>query len=166
MLASDEGESGTNIQALNANSLIFNGGPKLTNCIDITGTAGGADWNHFDGRDDADHCTNVINNAVNTYTYTTAGSIDYTWASQGAGPIKQTTALLNGFGPGGAGLYYSAGGTAIPACSATYARYFSCVSDSTACTSGTTYTSGGSTACLLQCNNAGNAWKETGTLCF
>jgi hypothetical protein len=38
---------------------------------------------------------------------------------------------------------------------------WACVSDSTACTNGTTYTTGGSTLCRVECN--GTNWVETGT---
>lgn len=56
-------------------------------------------------------------------------------------------------------ITYSAAGTAIPAAT-NYRHRTACVTDSTACTSGTTYTSGGATTCLLQSD--GTNWKETG----
>jgi hypothetical protein len=60
------------------------------------------------------------------------------------------------------GTIYSASVTAVPsASSVTHGRL--CVSDSTACTSGTTYTSGGSTACELWSN--GTNWIESGSGC-
>ena len=63
-------------------------------------------------------------------------------------------------------VYYSASpGPALPACSPLRARQFACVSDSTACIGGTTYASGGSTNCLIECNNAGTTNVETGVLC-
>ena len=57
---------------------------------------------------------------------------------------------------------YSAAGTAIAACDTTPYHYkkSACVRDSTACTNGTTYTSGGSTTCSVECN--GTNWIETG----
>ena len=58
---------------------------------------------------------------------------------------------------------YSASGTAIPACATAYAHAAACVSDSTACTSLTTYTSGGSTNCHVHCN--GTNWLEDGFGC-
>jgi hypothetical protein len=59
---------------------------------------------------------------------------------------------------------FSAAGTAIAGSATTIGHAKQCVSDSTACTSGTTYVSGGSTTCLLQ--NSGSAWKETGAGCY
>ena len=140
------------------------------------------DWFHIGGRLLGNSlATDLINNTADSYVSLTSGlpnsgtaSFDYTYnPTAKAGPAVfdggsavQVGSLTNPFGPGGTGTYYSAAGTPIPACAAAYERYFSCVSDSTACTSGTTYTSGGSTACLLQCSNAGTAWKETGVACF
>lgn len=157
----------TDVTNFVAHAANFNGGPALTNCVSISGTAANLDQVHIDGRSTAGQCTNVVNNAVtgNLLTYTTNGAFKYDWSRAGSQPINQIGGLVNPFGPGGQGLYYSAAGTALPACSATYARYFECVSDATACTSGTTYASGGSTACLLQCSNSGLAWKETGVAC-
>ena len=169
------GESNTNTDYIDLNgvdsvvghSLIFNGGPGLANCVNIKNTA--VDQIHVDGRAmSGTRCTNVINNAINNYQDTTQGAFDYTYSytNFGAQPLKQVGGLLNPFGPGGQGLYYSAAGTALPSCTPALARYFTCVSDSTACTSGMIYAQGGSTACLVQCNNRGNAWKETGVPCF
>lgn len=58
---------------------------------------------------------------------------------------------------------YSAAGTAVPTCNASHAHLRVCASDSTACTSGTNYTSGGATACELWCNSAN--WVESGSGC-
>ena len=58
---------------------------------------------------------------------------------------------------------YSAAGTAIPAAAAANNHYRACVSDSTACTSGTTYASGGATACEVWSN--GSNWIESGSGC-
>jgi hypothetical protein len=60
------------------------------------------------------------------------------------------------------GTIYSAAGTPVPsATSISHGRL--CVSDSTSCTSGTNYTSGGSTACELWSD--GTNWKESGSGC-
>jgi hypothetical protein len=59
---------------------------------------------------------------------------------------------------------YSVAGTAVPSCSSALAHQTICVSDSTACTSGTTYAGSSSTKCKLQCN--GTNWLETGGGCF
>ena len=58
---------------------------------------------------------------------------------------------------------YSAAGTAIPAAASGNAHYRACVSDSTACTSGTTYTSGGADACEVWSD--GTDWIESGSGC-
>lgn len=137
----------------------------MTNCVDIKGTAGNVGIVKVSGRAAPSACTNVIDNEINGYTKTAAGNLDYTYPGTNGAPIRvfDGPAQYDSFGPR---LYYSAAGTAIPSCASSLAGQFTCVSDSTACTSGTTYTSGGSTACLLQCNNAGSAWKETGINCF
>jgi hypothetical protein len=155
------------VDSVVGHSLIFNGGPGLANCVKIKNT--GIDQIHVDGRAmGTDRCRNVINNAIDSYQNTAQGAFDYTYSytSNGSQPLKQVDGLLNPFGPGGQGLYYSAAGTALPSCTPGLARYFTCVSDSTACTSGSNYSPGGSAACLVQCNNRGNAWKETGVPCF
>ena len=58
---------------------------------------------------------------------------------------------------------FSAAAVAIPSCTAVAGtdHVNACVSDSTLCTNGTTYTSGGSAICKLQCN--GTNWIETGS---
>ena len=86
-------------------------------------------------------------------------------------PQKQTSGACLSLTATGAfsldtSVYYAAAGPAIPACSSFLAGRPACVSDATTCISGTTYTGSGSTSCLLQCNNAGTAWKETGLGCF
>jgi hypothetical protein len=58
---------------------------------------------------------------------------------------------------------YSAAGTAIPAAASGNAHYRACVSDSTGCTSGTTYTSGGADACEVWSD--GTDWIESGSGC-
>jgi hypothetical protein len=145
-----------------------NGNPTLTNCVHIEGT--NIDRVLVQGRTipGSTLCTNTVQNDVTSYSDTTAGGFDYTYNKNALGVAKalDQSGIINGFGPGQAGLYYSAAGTAIPTCVASLARTFTCVSDATACTSGTTYTASGSTACLVQCNTAGNAWKETGVACF
>lgn len=56
---------------------------------------------------------------------------------------------------------YSAAGVPLPTAT-TYGHYIPvCVTDSTACTAGTTYVSGGSTLCAVQSD--GTNWKETGS---
>lgn len=61
---------------------------------------------------------------------------------------------------------FSAAGTALPTCStsAKIEHQTATVSDSTACTIGTTYTSGGSTRCNVTCN--GTNWVETGAASY
>jgi hypothetical protein len=170
-------------------SLIFNGGPLLANCILIAGTP--ADQVHADGRAmGSQRCTNVIKNTASTPVYTDKipGAFNYDWAMTGSQPIRQIGGLINPFGPGGQGTYYAdvascetlgrpapcctgrgqgPGCTTLPACSPSYARYMVCAGDSAQCTSGQTYSSSSrGVGCLLQCNSAGNAWKETGVSCF
>ncbi len=58
---------------------------------------------------------------------------------------------------------YSAAGKAIPAAASGNAHYRACVSDSTGCTSGTTYTSGGADACEVWSD--GTDWIESGSGC-
>lgn len=160
----------TGAQAFRLSNTNFEG-PTLTDCVSIGNAS--ADQVHVDGRGST-NCTNFVVNAVTGQTLTVAqsgsiGAFNYDWTnpSNSTGVINQVGGLVNPFGPGGpAGIYYSAAGTALPACAAAYKRYFACVSDSTLCTSGTTYVSGGSTSCMVQCNNAGSAWKETGVQCF
>lgn len=65
-------------------------------------------------------------------------------------------------------LVFSASGTVLPTCdnfgaSVTY-QTTATVSDSTGCTLGSTYVSGGSTRCNVQCN--GTNWIETGAASF
>lgn len=74
----------------------------------------------------------------------------------------------NYFNQGGSGvaptpLRFSAASSPIPTCAtkAGVNHVSTCVSDSTACTNGTTYTSGGSTMCRVDCN--GTNWIETGS---
>jgi hypothetical protein len=172
-----------------AHSLIFNGGPPLTNCISISGAP--SDQIHADGRAmSGPRCTSVIHNTATSPPYIDAvpGAFNYDWSMTGSQPIKQIGGLLNPFGPGGQGTYYadvsSCKGSETPApcctglrrgpacvtlptCSSNYARYMVCAGDSAQCKSGTTYSSSSNgVGCLLQCNNAGNAWKETGVSCF
>jgi hypothetical protein len=54
-------------------------------------------------------------------------------------------------------------GGSIPSCSMDYNHARICTSDSTACTSGKAYVSGGHTACELWCN--GTNWIESGSGC-
>jgi hypothetical protein len=191
---SDTGQAGdymdlNGVLSFVGHSLIFNGGPPLANCISISGVAG--DQIHVDGRATSGmRCTNVIYNTASSPTYIDKiqGAFNYEWAKTGSQPIKQIGGLVNPFGPGGQGTYYAnvahctGSGTpapcctgpgtgpdciALPACSAAYARYMVCTGDSAQCTSGKTYSSSSTGVwCLLQCNNAGNAWKETGVSCF
>jgi hypothetical protein len=146
-------------------SLSFNdAGDHLVNCVKI-GNA--ADQVLINGRNNALACATTINNTIDNFTNATMGAFNYTYSNNyGTQPINDIAGLLNPAGPGGQGVYYSAAGTSIPACSSTLARYFACVSDAKACSSGTSYASGGSTGCLVQCNNAGTSWKETGLSCF
>ena len=58
---------------------------------------------------------------------------------------------------------YSIKGTPVPTCDTPAAHSRVCVSDATACTSGTTYAGGGSTACELWCNLTN--WIESGSGC-
>ena len=58
---------------------------------------------------------------------------------------------------------YSAAGTPVPTCNSGQTHQLLCVSDSTACTNLTTYTSGGATNCHLHCD--GTNWKEDGFGC-
>ena len=58
---------------------------------------------------------------------------------------------------------FSAGGTALPAAATGNAHWRACVSDSLACASGTTYTSGHSTPCEVWSN--GSNWIESGSGC-
>jgi hypothetical protein len=60
--------------------------------------------------------------------------------------------------------FYSAAGTPLPTCNAGENHVRLCASDASACTNGTTYTSGGSVACIVNCN--GTNWKETGGGCY
>jgi hypothetical protein len=142
------------------------GGPAFNNDINITHSNG---LIHIDGY--ANNGTDVINDTSQTPTYvnTAQGGFSYEallTTTKSSHPTRNFDGLVNPFGPGATGVYYSAAGTAIPACAAKIARNFACVSDSTACTSGTTYASGGSTLCLVECNTAGALWKETGVACF
>lgn len=67
--------------------------------------------------------------------------------------------------PFGPQTFYSAAGTAIPGCAAAYAHDFACVKDETsACTGGNTYASGGGNKCQVQCD--GSNWKVNGVLCY
>lgn len=63
-------------------------------------------------------------------------------------------------------MVFSAAGTAVPTCATFTAPEGQSleVSDSTECVGGTTYTSGGSTACYITC--VGSTWKETGAAKF
>jgi hypothetical protein len=94
---------------------------------------------------------NVISSQSTGVVNTSAGSVGLAFGSNFYYPATTYTPIT-----------YSAAGTAIPACSSSnFTNHVpALVSDSTACTNGTTYTSGGSTACILQCN--GTNWIETG----
>jgi hypothetical protein len=64
------------------------------------------------------------------------------------------------YGPSNPMPVFSAAGTALPASTGITIGERAMVSDSTACTAGTTYTSGGSTQCVVISN--GTNWIETG----
>lgn len=65
----------------------------------------------------------------------------------------------------GTSTYFSAAGTAAPACNATMAHQEICVKDETsACVANNTYASGGSNPCKAQCD--GTNWKINGVKCY
>lgn len=75
-------------------------------------------------------------------------------------PTHQTFEVRN-MGAGNIPAVYAASGPALPSALTTQsANAAACVSDSTLCTAGTTYVSGGTTKCEL--NWSGTAWIETG----
>jgi len=71
--------------AFTGHSIIWNGGPGLTNCINITGSS--TDQLHIDGRETGGVCTHLINNGVTSYTYNTSGPVKYDYYGAGPGPI-------------------------------------------------------------------------------
>jgi len=103
--------------------------------------------------------TRVLGNFGQGETYVSTSAIEGT-----AGWIITASGLgANAmFGPS---IYFSAAGTAIPAAGNSDIRQIACVSDETsACTPGNTYASGGANKCQVQSD--GTNWKVNGTKCF
>ena len=124
--------------------------------VDTTPSHGASITWFVDGQD-ISHKT-----AMACYSTDYAGSATLQGAcqiNQAGGAVGSGTIIANNQ----FGVIYSAAGTAIPAASSANNHMRACVSDSTACTSGTTYTSGGATACEVWSN--GSAWKESGSGC-
>src|SRR5581483_2446727 len=66
-----------NVDDVNLIGVKFNGGPKIANCIHVTGNQAGQLF--ATGRMTAGICTDTINNATNSYTNTSPGDIYYSY---------------------------------------------------------------------------------------
>lgn len=146
------------------------GSPTITN----SGTFNGA-HNYGGGISDASAVNQQTNLALESVVMNTgAGSLfvnnpantknDFTFSDNGGGtPYLQTTGIIDPAIMQFQTIYSGSGSSAAPSCSSGTQHERVCVSDAGACTSGTTYVTGGSVACELWCN--GTSWIESGSGC-
>jgi hypothetical protein len=166
-----------NLESTSINNSVIetNGGAGISlagaNIQGFSGTNNTMQWDNFNAPGNE---LNVSGTAIGVDWAGNYMEVNQNHGSQDAKPYNLTAGLIGAkLGPnyvniGGTATFpaqlYSAAGTALPSCSATSSQTYhmqACVSDSTGCTSGTTYASGSTTTCALQCNGTG--WIETGS---
>lgn len=164
--------------SINQSSMETNGGPGISllgaNIQGFSSTNNTIQWNNNKGANPEVLVSgNVIGGKFDSnYVEVTSSVLTPVWRSLSNGAVSKTIGTLglaitpsNFFNGGFVPVRYSAAGTALPSCSQTYYSTIATVSDSTLCTNGTTYTSGGTTFCNVFCSSSGS-WIETGAASF